>query len=258
MDLHRQVLAAAERPAGARESEPHLVPRKVQARGDLVAVDMQPLGRDEQLHAAVLAGHRQPRLRAEERLVLRADLVAALDDDLADGARVTVPQPDVAEHVAVGVDVSRLRPQSHLGIRQRLEHVVLDLDRRDGPRSDLRMVRGDGRNRLAVEQRHLVREDRLVVVFETVGAAAPQVVVGDDRVHAGDEQRRARVQMRDARVRERAAQRLAPQHAVHPQVRREREPPLGLRRRVGSQYALADTRRAALAGEGGWQARRRH
>ena len=46
---------------------------------------MQPLRRDEQLDAAAAGvGHGERRLEAEERLVLHADLVVALDDHVAD------------------------------------------------------------------------------------------------------------------------------------------------------------------------------
>ena len=105
MDLQATVFAPAERAADAGEGEPHLVPRQAEARGDLVAVDVQPLRRDEQLDAAVVVGHRQPGLGPEEGLVLHADLVVALDDDRR---RWRVGSPcrmrDVAEDVAVGVD----------------------------------------------------------------------------------------------------------------------------------------------------------
>ena len=72
MDLHRDVLAPAERAADAGEREAHLLHRQVEARRDLVAVHVQPLGGDEQVDAAVLGRHREPGLRAEEGLVLHA------------------------------------------------------------------------------------------------------------------------------------------------------------------------------------------
>ena len=88
MDLHREVLAAAERAAHAGQREPHLLGRQAEARGDLVAVDVQPLGRDVEVDAALAVGDREPGLRAEEGLVLHADLVLAGDDDV--GRRVGV------------------------------------------------------------------------------------------------------------------------------------------------------------------------
>ena len=89
MDLHAEVLAGAERAADAAERDPHLVGRQVEAGGDLVAVDVQPLGRHEQVDAAVLGGHREAGLGAEERLVLHPDLVVAGDHDV--GGRVGSP-----------------------------------------------------------------------------------------------------------------------------------------------------------------------
>ena len=76
-DLHRDVLAPAERAADAGEREAHLLDRQVEAGRDLVAVDVQPLRRDPEVDAAVLGRHREPGLRPEERLVLHPDLVLA-------------------------------------------------------------------------------------------------------------------------------------------------------------------------------------
>ena len=69
-----------------------------EAGGDLLAVLVQPLGGDVQLDAAaVVVGHGQRRLEAEERLVLHADLVGALDHDVAGGVDVTATDALVAE-----------------------------------------------------------------------------------------------------------------------------------------------------------------
>ena len=115
MDLHREVLAAAERAADAGQREPHLLRRQVEARGDLVAVDVQPLGGDVEVDAAVVVGHREAGLRAEERLVLHADLVLAGDDDVGGRVRVAVVDADVAQDVAGRVQrrrVGRRAPRS--------------------------------------------------------------------------------------------------------------------------------------------------
>ena len=86
MDLQADVLAGAERAADAAEHEAHLLLGEPEAGGDLLAVLVQPLGGDVQLDAAaVVVGDRQRRLEPEERLVLHADLVGALDDDVAGG-----------------------------------------------------------------------------------------------------------------------------------------------------------------------------
>ena len=83
VDLHRQVLAPAERAADAAEVEPHLLGLEAEAGRDLVAVDVQPLRRDVDVDAALAVGDGEPRLGPEERLVLDPDLVDALDGDVA-------------------------------------------------------------------------------------------------------------------------------------------------------------------------------
>ena len=75
MDLHREVLPPAERAADAGEVDPHLLGLEVEAGRDLVAVDVEPLRRDVDVDAALAVRDRDPRLGAEERLILLADLV---------------------------------------------------------------------------------------------------------------------------------------------------------------------------------------
>ena len=53
VDLHREVLAAAERAADAGEVDPHLLGLEAQTRRDLVAVDVEPLRRDVDVDAAL-------------------------------------------------------------------------------------------------------------------------------------------------------------------------------------------------------------
>ena len=110
-----EVLAAAERAADAAEHEPHLLRRQVERGGELVAVDVQPLGGDEEVHAAVLGRHREARLRPEEGLVLHADLVLAGDHDLALGVRVAVADRDVAQQVAARVQRRRVGSSARSG-----------------------------------------------------------------------------------------------------------------------------------------------
>ena len=76
VDLHREVLAPAERAADPAERQPHRLGREAEALRHLVAVDVQPLRRDVQLDAAGAVRHREARLGAEEGLVLHPDLVA--------------------------------------------------------------------------------------------------------------------------------------------------------------------------------------
>src|ERR671910_318870 len=104
VDLHAHVLAPAKGAADAAEVQPHLVVRQAQARGDLVAVLVQPLGRDPQVDTALAVGNGEPRLGAEEGLVLHPHLVGALDHHVAPDAGFAVLDPDVPDEVAVGVD----------------------------------------------------------------------------------------------------------------------------------------------------------
>ena len=83
MDVQAEVLAGAEGTADATQGQPHQLGFEAEALGDLVAVVVQPLRRHDQLDAAVVGRQRQPGLGTEERLVLHADLVGALDDDRA-------------------------------------------------------------------------------------------------------------------------------------------------------------------------------
>ena len=67
VDLHREVLAAAERAAHAGEVDPHLLRLEPEAGRDLVAVDVQPLRGDVDVDAALAVRDREPRLRARGR-----------------------------------------------------------------------------------------------------------------------------------------------------------------------------------------------
>ena len=87
VDLHRDVLAAAERAADAGEVDAHPLEREAEARRDLGPVDVEPLRRDVDVDAALAVRHREPRLGAEEGLILDARLVDALDGDLARAPR---------------------------------------------------------------------------------------------------------------------------------------------------------------------------
>jgi hypothetical protein len=92
VDLEADVLAGAERAADAGEGEVDLLERQPEAGGHLGVVDVEPLGGDQQLDAAVLGGHGHAGLRPEEGLVLHADLVGPLDADLAGRVRVAVAE----------------------------------------------------------------------------------------------------------------------------------------------------------------------
>ena len=100
MDLDRDVLAPAERAADAGQVQPHERRRQGQRRAHLVAVDVQPLRRHVQVDTAVLGREREAGLRAEERLVLHPDLVAAGHDHVGLEGLLAVADADVAQHVA--------------------------------------------------------------------------------------------------------------------------------------------------------------
>ena len=113
VDLHREVLAAAERAADAGEVDPHLLRLEAEAGRDLVAVDVQPLRRDVDVDAALAVGDREPRLGPEERLVLDPDVVDARHRDVALRVRVAVPDHHVPDDVRpriVAVAVAHRRP----------------------------------------------------------------------------------------------------------------------------------------------------
>ena len=88
MRLDGEILAPAERAAHTREMDPHLLGLEAEARGDLVAVDMRPLRRDVDVDAALPVRDREAGLRAEERLILLAELVVPGDGDVACRIRV--------------------------------------------------------------------------------------------------------------------------------------------------------------------------
>ena len=99
VDLHGQVLPAAERAADPGEVDPHLLGLEAEARRDLVAVDVEPLRGDVDVDAALAVRHDQPRLGPEERLVLGADLVDALDAHLARRVGIAVAEDHRADDV---------------------------------------------------------------------------------------------------------------------------------------------------------------
>ncbi len=243
VDLQRDVLAGSEGSADAREREPHLVLGQVEAGRHLLAVDVQPLGRDVQVDAAVLGRDRHARLRPQEGLVLHADLVVGGDDDVGRRLLVAVADGDVAQQVAPLVQLRGVGKHGLLGVHDGLEHLVGDLDQGRRPARRLGVVGGHDGHRLALVAHPVDGHHRLVRELQAVGLPARHVGVGQDRVHPAERQRRPHVQRDDAGVRVRAAQRRAPQHPLGPQVRRVGELALHLERAVGPADALADAAR---------------
>ena len=79
VDLHREVLAAAEGPTHAGEVDANLLGLEAEARRDLVPVDVEPLRRDVDVDAPLPVRDGEARLGAEEGLVLDAELAVPLD-----------------------------------------------------------------------------------------------------------------------------------------------------------------------------------
>ena len=273
MHVHRQVLAAAERPADTGQGQPHLLGRQAECRADLPLVDVQPLGRDVQLHAAVLGRHREPGLRTEERLVLHADLVGVHHDDVGGRRRVAGAHLQVAHEVALGVQVRALPaqlgdlrgavvhlvpvrvPQRADRVGDRLPDLVVDDDPRRGRPSGLRVVGGDQRHRLALVADDVDGQHRLVGQLEPVDPLAGDVVTGQHRLHAGDGERRADVDRADAGEGVRAAERDAPEHVLHPEVAAVGELAAHLEGAVGAGRIVPDPA-GARAGQGAGRAGR--
>ena len=129
------------------------------------------------------SGNREPGLGAEEGLILAAELVDALDGDVALDVRVAVPDHDRADDVrprVVAVAVAHRRPVGMerlllgraLRVDDELERLVLDDDRLGRAARLLRVLGGDERDRLAVVADAVDREHRLVGELEPVGLAA--------------------------------------------------------------------------------------
>ncbi|CAM5396631.1 hypothetical protein SVIOM342S_09206 [Streptomyces violaceorubidus] len=255
MDLHRQVLASAEGAADAGQGHPHLVLGQAEHGGDLAQVGVEPLGGDVEVDAAVLAGHGESGLGAEEGLILHAEGVVARDDHVgARGGRPGVAAHDRLSVHDVGVrDVGGMVVVAVLveedragGGRGRLvgdegQLPVLHLDLRGGAARGLRVVGGDDRDRLPVVADLAVGEDRGVPDLQSVVAyVGGQVVVGHDGVHARRGQRLARVDGDDLGVGDGGAQDLAPEHVLVPHVGRVRELSGDLEDAVRAERGLAD------------------
>ena len=99
----RLMSSRARRAADAAQHQADPLLRQPEAGGDLLAVLVQPLRGDVQLDAAtVVVGDGDAGLETEERLVLHADLVRALDDDVADSVDVAAADPLVAQTLPSG------------------------------------------------------------------------------------------------------------------------------------------------------------
>ncbi len=254
-DLEGQVLAVGGGARHAGDHQPDPVGLKAQAGGGAVAVAVRVGGGQVQLDAAVRPRHGQPGLGAERGRVLPADLVEALDDDLADGVRVPGAQRQVAEQVAVRVQ--RRRREGLLGVGHGLQRLVVDRDQTDRQPGGVRVVGGHRGDRLAVVAHHAGGQHRPVgddragrSAVRSALRAGRQVGGGDHGVHAGQRERGRGVDAADPGVRVRRAQQRAPQQPLGPQVGRVRVDAERLGQRVAAQRGAAQAERlrcAALA-----------
>ena len=195
VDLHREVLAAAEGAADAGKVDPNLLGLEAEARRDLVPVDVEPLRGDVDVDAPLPVRDGEARLGTEEGLVLDAELVVPLDGHVAPGVRVPAPDDDVADDVRARVVAVPVPIGRTLGVQRRLlegalhvhhglERLVLDDDPCRGSPRLLRLLGGDERDRLAVEAHALGGEHGLVGELEPVGLAAGDVGLRQNGVHS--------------------------------------------------------------------------
>lgn len=255
VDLHREILPAAEGAADPGERHADLVLGQAEDGGDLPEVGVEPLGGDVQLDPAVLGGHGEAGLRAEERLVLHAEDVVARDDHVGalGGLRGVAPHDrlavddvrvrDVAA-VVVGpvlVDQRRVRGRRRRLVGDERQLRVVDPDLRRGAARGLGVVGGDEGDRFAVVTDLAVGEDGGVPHLQTVGLdGRGEVLVGEYGVHARGGEGLGGVDGPDLGVGLGGAQRVAPQHVLVPQVRGVGELALDLEGAVRTEGGLAD------------------
>ncbi len=237
MDLHGEVLAPAEGAADAGEVDAHLRRRQAEAGRDLVAVDVQPLRGDVDVHAALPVRNGQARFGPEEGLVLDAELVVAADRDL--GGSVGVPVAD--RELADGL-LGLLRVGDR-GLRD-----VVDPDGRGRPAGLLRVLGGDEGDRLAVVAHLVDGEDGLIGELEAVALLARDVAVREDGVDAGHGARVGGADALDLGGRVRAADGVAEEHAGGEEVARVGELAGDLGDGVDAADGLADAAELELAG----------
>ena len=215
MHLEGDVLTASERTAHASEGQPDPFLLETEAGGDLTAILVEPLGSHEEFQArAVGVGHRDRGLQSEERLILHADLVGALDGDLTDEVDIPPTDPLVSDHVPVGVN--RLEGAVHrpLGVHQGFEYLVDHHDRLDGARAGLRVGGGHRRDGLTDEAHLVGGEDRLIPTDEPERVDSRNIGRRHHGSHAWNRQGRSGVDRDDPRPRVRRAKGHRPEFTV--------------------------------------------
>ena len=245
VDLHGQVLASTECSSHAGEVDPHLLRFEAEARRDLIAVDVEPLGRDVDVDAALPVRDRDAGLGAEERLILLAGLVDAFHHDVAGHVGIAAPDHHGADDVGTRVvpvavthrgpvGMERIHLGRALGVRDRIERLVLDADRGSRAPCLLGLVRGDDRDGLAEVADAVDRQHGLVRELEAVGLRAGHVLVREHRMNAGQRQRLREIDRDDPCVNVRAPDRPTPEHPGRAEIARERELAGDFRHGVGA------------------------
>ncbi len=215
VDLHRDVLTAAERAADPAEMNAHALERQPEARRDLGPIDVQPLRCDMDVDPALPIRDGEPGLGPEERLVLDPRLVDPLDGDLAGSRRIAVADDERPHDVRtwiLGVAVAlggAIRVQLGAGCRplhlgDRVERLVVDCDLRGGAACLLGVVRGNDCNRLTEVPHTVDRKHGLVAELEAVVLLARHVRMGEYSVDAGHRNGLGDLDRADPRMRMRA------------------------------------------------------
>ena len=245
VELHGEVLPATERAADTGEVDTDLIGLESEAGRDLIAVHVKPLRRDMDVDAALAVGDGDARLRAEERLVLLADVVSALHDDLAESVGIPAPDDHRAHDVRArivpvpvphrgSIRVERLHLRRALRIGDGLERLVLDANRRRRAACLLGLVGGDDCDGLAVVTDPVDREHRLVGEVEAVRLLPGDVLVRQRGVDARHRERLGDVDGENPRVHMRAADGAAPEHSGCVEVARVGELAGDLRHGIGA------------------------
>jgi hypothetical protein len=129
-----------------------------------------------------------------------------------------VVDDDVPERVAGEMQPRRPRLDRALGVGDRLEHLVIDLDRVGRAARLLRVVGRHQRDRLSLVAHVAPGQHRLVGDLHPVDLAPGHVLVGEHGVDAGHGKRLGDVDRPDVRAGVRAAQRGAVEHPLDAHV----------------------------------------
>ena len=190
MDLDADVFPCAERASDAGERDAHELLRQVEARSDLLPVDVQPLRRDEEVDPAVARRNGEPTLGSERRLVLHSGLVVAVDPHVGrSGVEVAVGDVHVAQHVAEVVQAPCAWIERELHVGERLERLVVDADQTECGTCALGAVGGHERDGFALVAHLVAGQHRLIGDLEAERGAAGDVRGGQDGVHARRDER---------------------------------------------------------------------